>query len=916
MNKDTSRFLAWLDEDAEQFVFQTYDEQGTGRSGNIYNQRAFTSPLTSLNKNGFGVSVTVNETDGGRKASDVTRVRAIWFDDDTGAIDPRSFALAPSVIVRTSSKKINDRVRNCHHFYWLLSDGWLADESGVADFRAVMNGMVELGCDPQCIDISRAMRLPGSYHCKGDPFLTHVLSPSGEGAPVRYSRAQLVAAFATEKIAYLKRASPTTDASCDIEEMKSALARIDPDSRDHWIRVGMGLKRDACLVGGDDAAYQLWDDWSKGSLAKYDRRELARQWRSFADRPDGIGLGTVHYLAGHRSEPELTSIVIPSAPASSSNRSNLAEVTLASLRATFRDWGHSPSPVQMEALEDLANRLAMLADGTCPEAYYLSSLDPGIGKTTCLKLFLKAMLASPAHRGVAALVCVGRLAEIGTYVHDMNLADEDYAVLVADSCENTRLNSLGNPNRDRARVLFSTQQLLESRTKRKGSFSAVSEFHYLGEPRGVRVWDEAILPARPMTIDVTTIEGLTEVARRNPILLKALDGLIADIKEAPSSGVVSIPDFEAEGVSLDEALWLFEDEKKQKSDVIRDLFLLSASTVAVVRDGRDRCMIHYEETLPQDLKPVVVCDASGRIRQTYPHWSEGRQDLAMLLQASKDYSDLTVHVWPRAGSKSAWAVSASANDMLKAIVEVVNDRPEEEFLIVHHKASGSKRSVDVPELIRREAVNPQRLHFTHWGGSEISATNAFKDVPNVILAGSLFLPNVAYEALGRLSRALPSSASLEKKHRREIEMGEHAHLILQSVCRGRVRQAIGGKCGKADVWIIASADSGIPSMLDQRIIFPGSKVVPWEPSGIAAPVTKVSEAIDALTAWAKGTDRRIAVPELRTKIGETDKGNFHKLVLGQPSFKNAVDRLGLRLVKGVGRNPSYLERKSMLELPY
>lgn len=271
-----------------------------------------------------------------------------------------------------------------------------------------------------------------------------------------------------------------------------------------------------------------------------------------------------------------------------------------------------------------------------------------------------------------------------------------------------------------------------------------------------------------------------------------------------------------------------------------------------MRDGRDRCMIHYEETLPSDLKPVVVCDASGRVRQTYPHWSEGRMDLAMLRQASKDYSDLTVHVWPRAGSKSAWADRSSATDMLKAIVEVVNGLPDDEFLIVHHKLSDSKRSVNVPELIRKEAIDPERLHFTHWGGSEISATNAFKEVPNVILAGSLFLPNVAYEALGRLSRALPSSASLEKKHRRDIEMGEHAHLILQSVCRGRVRQAIGGNCGKADVWIIASADSGIPSMLSQRVIFPRSKVVPWQPSGIVAPVTKVAEAIDALTAWERG----------------------------------------------------------------
>jgi len=517
----------------------------------------------------------------------------------------------------------------------------------------------------------------------------------------------------------------------------------------------------------------------------------------------------------------------------------LAEKTLRELKATFARYDHNPSSAQWEALSDLARRLESAADGTAQPLNFLSSLDPGIGKTQTIIHFVKALLASPKHEGVSVLICLGRLAEIKSYVGDMDLDEGDYAVLVAETAENIGLNGLGT-DRDKARVLFTTQQMLESRVKRQGSFAAVSEFWFDGKPRQVRLWDESCLPARPLTVDVTEIEGLTECARKIPAFLELLDKLIGEIKAAKSGECVSIPDFEMESdIPVASALGLYVDEKPAKQNILRDLYLLQGNTVTVSRDGSNRTVIHYEDTLPDDLKPVIICDASGRVRQTYPHWAQGRGDLVGLASAPKDYDDLTIHLWKHAGSKTAWNDKAQATEMLRAIVEVVNSKPNEEFLIIHHMVKGS-RSIDLPAYVETSATDPERLHFTHWNSEDCKATNQFKDVPNIILAGTLFYPSSYYEALGKLSRALAPAERLSKQHRKEIELGEYAHLILQAVCRGTARKAIGNKSGKADVWIIATEKSGIPSLLGS--IFPRSKTVPWMP---VASTGRVGDAINA-----------------------------------------------------------------------
>jgi hypothetical protein len=85
--------------------------------------------------------------------------------------------------------------------------------------------------------------------------------------------------------------------------------------------------------------------------------------------------------------------------------------------------------------------------------------------------------------------------------------------------------------------------------------------------------------------------------------------------------------------------------------------------------------------------------------------------------------------------------------LLDGIAETINSKPEEDWLVVHHKDG---IGVDcVPELQKRIAGDGARVKFLHWGNHH--ATNDYADVPNVILAGTLFYRPSYYEALTRLA---------------------------------------------------------------------------------------------------------------------------------------------------------------------
>ena len=72
----------------------------------------------------------------------------------------------------------------------------------------------------------------------------------------------------------------------------------------------------------------------------------------------------------------------------------LSEKTMLTVINQLEQYGQSLCPNMKEGLRDLAEALEAMAEGRLPRRYHLSSLDPGIGKTTMIQHFIRHLLGS------------------------------------------------------------------------------------------------------------------------------------------------------------------------------------------------------------------------------------------------------------------------------------------------------------------------------------------------------------------------------------------------------------------------------------------------------------------------------------------------------------------------------------------
>lgn len=140
------------------FFFQTFDDSPQKRPGLAHvlpGTLAEVWPtLMRYQQQGAGIFVTVNASVGGRKKDDITRIRAVFRDVDTGTAP--DLPLEESIRVTTPGG---------FHSY-LLTD---AGPEQFGDWDGVMERMVaQYGADPKARDRSRVLRLPGTWHLK-DP---------------------------------------------------------------------------------------------------------------------------------------------------------------------------------------------------------------------------------------------------------------------------------------------------------------------------------------------------------------------------------------------------------------------------------------------------------------------------------------------------------------------------------------------------------------------------------------------------------------------------------------------------------------------------------------------------------------------------------------------------------------------------
>ncbi|ANA40554.1 hypothetical protein A2G06_09920 [Geobacter anodireducens] len=494
-----------------------------------------------------------------------------------------------------------------------------------------------------------------------------------------------------------------------------------------------------------------------------------------------------------------------------------------SMMKTFDGRHHRPSEAMQEGLRSLQDTLTKMVLGKAESSYYLSSLDPGVGKSTAIIKWIDTYLQCREIYGKhGIIICFDRLDEINRFVDECKIPYDTFAVKVSNSDQLGRdLNNmgLGTESVNDALVLFTTKQQIMLKCKGKG-FKGTAAFHYQGGPRRVRIWDESLIVGRELTLDRFELLGLTqEVSKTNPSIALKIEDIASQLKGCNNGEVFHMPDM---GMTLNDIMCSLPWASKEKRDVAEILGMFLGRAITVRTDHRGHVAVDCGEAIPEDFAPCLVTDASGRVRETYNLQHHYRGDLIRLRpDAAKEYSNLTISVWRKGSGKSAYEKNGH-KVYAEEIVKVIDSRPNEEFLVVRHLEHD-----DLETDIKKQVSVPDRVKFIHWGRH--TATNDFSHIPNIIISSPLNYRLADYEATGRASATLKTTdGALTNEQLNQMRLGENAHHLLQAVCRGLVRRSEGAGCPPAKVWLIASPSTKIESNLPT--VFPHCKMELWNTS--------------------------------------------------------------------------------------
>lgn len=289
---EATAFLTALDDEAESFCFQTFDDQKSRKDPTLVRVlhgtlEQYWAVLADLNRRGAGVFVTVNVTDGkGRKLENMVRPRAIFQEADRPNTPVPT--LDPHIEVESSPGKF--------HRYWLIEEATAPtfDVWGEGMERMVM----DFGSDPNARDPSRVLRLPGFYHQKDPsrPFMVRIHSVQLIQPYPWLQITKAIPPLRRQKIDSAGIRSKAGQGTPNPIQLRSALAAINPDGDylNCWLKVGMGLHH---VTDGSGEGYMQWDEWSlKGNSYRDGETEI--KWDSFG-RYSGAPatLNTVFFLA-------------------------------------------------------------------------------------------------------------------------------------------------------------------------------------------------------------------------------------------------------------------------------------------------------------------------------------------------------------------------------------------------------------------------------------------------------------------------------------------------------------------------------------------------------------------------------------------------------------------------------------------
>jgi hypothetical protein len=598
---------------------------------------------------------------------------------------------------------------------------------------------------------------------------------------------------------------------------------------------------------------------------------------------------------------------------------------MAKVNAAFAEMDppHKPSEEMLEALSRIPEVMADMVEGTALPAYYVCPLDTGVGKTTALRYTIEAMLASddPLYRDAGVVVAVQRLENIEALITDMALPDDQYAVLVSASNneDHERLRAAGRgwQNVSRAPVLFTTHAMLTSRivAQKEATWGTTRDFYYAGKPRRVRVYDEALIPGLPITL---TGEHFVEAASvMYDLDIGASDALLdfeKYLRRKQLDDRVIIPDF-LNGQSVASVADRLSSKKRMMAfDRLSPITALQGQKAVVRRMAptSNKVVLTFLEGWPEDIKPMLVLDASAPLRDVYRQHSEAKPGSIRMLEGMgvKRFDNVTVHVHPGASGKSALTAKngQARYAEIKNILDAYDGRHK--ALVLHHIKGADRQMVDFSKLKSDIDWGDETIFVKTCNWGRHAASNEFRDCDIVICASNLYKPDFYNEALHRTSARIAAEDDCDSDAFKSLCEGEAMSDLQQGIGRSKIRTTQGTQAPNVEIHVWASDRSKVK--IDYRRIFPGCRILYAEKGATfgqhdAPPKAQTQHSNEFVRGVMDVVGTRNEVEaKIVYKAMKMDSTNFRR---AWQRHSEALAQAGVHLRRGQGRyNPAKIVR--------
>ena len=492
---------------------------------------------------------------------------------------------------------------------------------------------------------------------------------------------------------------------------------------------------------------------------------------------------------------------------------------------SLTDFGSSLDLPAEKAFDSLIKTMDEGFRGFLKSAFYLSPIDTGMGKSLCIKSFLKALVINGSVHNSGILICLQTKAEIESFIKDCDLDRKLFSVLVYNDPLNN--NGRGEAGRGEAPVLFTTHKMVRSRSGT--SFSEAKDFLYRGKPRNLRLWDESLLPAEPISFSIDMLASIAAPLRTyEPQFVKDLDYFLNDVRWKKEGECLIVPQDLAETAGY----ILMNEGKGFRKLTEKQVAVLEQ--VAECPDMELRISYSHQtgkalagviSELPNDLAPAIIFDASGRLKATYKLWEKYRGNLVRLLPATNDYSDVTINLWKTKAGRDALEDEEDGRLIFRQVARLIETKPNEKWLMISFKADPNLDVLnEVRSYLSEETNATVGMQYIHWGRH--FAVNNHADTKNVIIIGSWFYAKSTYQSLYHAAAGKPVGEN-DTEALTLIRNSEFQANFLQAFMRGHGRRSVNGKAGECTAHVIVSNSPNPEPLIAEAL--PGCKIADWSP---------------------------------------------------------------------------------------